>query len=191
MELFKLPKKDLVRIFRVILSVVKSIERPAILVASIFAIFPLFQWYNERDEREIDRQANLVTSLASCLHVENEWFRIEVLKQEAWSDIGDDLDYERMASEIEDLENTFDLDGLMRDRKKEWRRPSARLAANRILEEEMSEAVNWGIGGVLGVVGETYSICIALAHSIRRAKENELFEQTLQSPENTLRRNAD
>ncbi|MEO9649352.1 MAG: hypothetical protein ABJ360_09540 [Roseobacter sp.] len=47
----------------------EHIERAIIAVASIAALFPLYQWYSESDAREFDRAVNLVASGAVC----EEW----------------------------------------------------------------------------------------------------------------------
>ena len=42
------------------------LERVVVIVAAIVAIFPLWQWWSERDARDLDRIANLATAGALC-----------------------------------------------------------------------------------------------------------------------------
>ncbi|WP_299854657.1 hypothetical protein [uncultured Roseobacter sp.] len=42
------------------------IERLVVILAAVLALFPLWQWWSERDARELDRIANLATAGALC-----------------------------------------------------------------------------------------------------------------------------
>ena len=46
--------------------VVKLIERTVVIIATLAAIFPLYQWYSEADDRRVDRVATLVMAGQAC-----------------------------------------------------------------------------------------------------------------------------
>ena len=43
-----------------------SVERLAVAAASVFAFFPLWQYLDETDDRQLDRDATLILAHASC-----------------------------------------------------------------------------------------------------------------------------
>lgn len=58
--------KTVRRIFDFIGKNVGTIERLIVLAAAVAAIFPLLQWYSERDDRRLSRLASLVTAAEAC-----------------------------------------------------------------------------------------------------------------------------
>lgn len=44
----------------------KSVERIVVILAAVFALFPLYQWWAERHDRELARISNYITAYQTC-----------------------------------------------------------------------------------------------------------------------------
>jgi hypothetical protein len=49
-----------------------AVERLVLIVASLAAMVPLWQFYNEREDRALDRAANFISAYSVCLSIEEE-----------------------------------------------------------------------------------------------------------------------
>ena len=51
---------------RRMMSVLKVLERCAVLIAALAALFPMWQFYSEAQDRRIDRAANFILAQQTC-----------------------------------------------------------------------------------------------------------------------------
>lgn len=87
----------LLRIWRWLASNLVAIERLVVITAAILAIFPLWQWWSESEERQLDRISKTIEAVGTCndtlsnfLHSgEDEWG--EMVRDGEWQEFSDVL----------------------------------------------------------------------------------------------------
>lgn len=45
------------------------VERVAVIIAAVFAVFPMWQFYSERSDRELDRASKFILAQSACLQL--------------------------------------------------------------------------------------------------------------------------
>ena len=57
----------------------KALERVVIIIAAFAAVFPLYQFYSEADDRRLDRASNFILAHAACIDLIRDGMKTQSL----------------------------------------------------------------------------------------------------------------
>ncbi|NVO55278.1 hypothetical protein HW561_05680 [Rhodobacteraceae bacterium B1Z28] len=67
-------------------AIIEIVERLVVITAAGIAVFPLYQWYNEKDDRRLERITTFISAGSECLN-HTDWMENNILiSLEAWDE---------------------------------------------------------------------------------------------------------